>query len=101
MKSSNEIENSVVFPPNLMEEEFISNLKNIIGEINYEDYFTLGSDLTEFIAIKSSLFKLENIKLDKKNVAKFLQPGENLDLNLLRIITTDTDLLPMVCKPAD
>jgi hypothetical protein len=44
----------VIFEKGLSEHEFVSKLKNIIGSLDEDDYFKLGSDLIEFLSEKSS-----------------------------------------------
>jgi len=98
-REERKMENIIIFDKNLSSDKFRSKLKDIIGDINEIEYFKLGSDLTEYIAEKSLLFKLDNIRNDDGTVNRILIPGEKLNINLLNILTYESELLPMVNLP--
>jgi len=89
----------VIFEDKLNEHDFTNKLKNIIGSLTEDDYFKLGSDLIEFISEKSSLFTIENKKVDKETMKRYIIPGINLKTHILDVITQDSDLIPMINKP--
>jgi hypothetical protein len=96
------IENmGIIFEDKLTENEFIDKLRNIVGVLTENDYFKIGLDLIEFISAKSSLFIIDNKKVDKETLKRYILPGDALKNNLLNIITQDSDLIPMISKPED
>jgi DNA-dependent RNA polymerase len=91
--------NGIIFEDNLSREDFLYKLEGIIGEISEDDFFKLGSDLVEFIAERSGLYKLENIRGEFNMLYRIIVPGPELKDKILSIITDDTDLLPMITQP--
>lgn len=61
--------------------------------------FKIGSELIEFIAIKTDLFKLINKKNLDNTVNRILICDKGLDDTITKIITLDSDNLPMICEP--
>jgi len=98
-----ENEKGIVFDSFLSEEEFLIELKEIVEahKIDEDDHFKIGSDLTEFIASKSKLFKLDSVKVETKRANRFILPGTELKNEILNIITIDSDLIPMVSAPEE
>jgi hypothetical protein len=98
---SDSIDNIVgdIFENKLSEYDFTTKLRDIIGSLKEDDYFLLGLDLIEFISIKSLLFTIENKRIDKETIKRYILPGESLKTNILDIITQDSDLIPMINKP--
>jgi hypothetical protein len=100
IKITDSLENcGVVFEGKLSENDFINKLRGFIGILTEDDYLKLGLDLIEFISDKSSLFTIENKRVDKETLKRYILPGSNLKTHLLDIITYDSDLIPMINKP--
>jgi hypothetical protein len=91
--------NTKTFEKGLNKDEFIKILKGLVAELSNDDFFKLGSDLSEFIANKTDLFKLINKKNLDNTVNRILLPDKGLDEKILKIITLDSEVLPMVCLP--
>ena len=91
--------NGIIFDKNLSEDDFKEKLSNIIGNITDDDYYLLGLDLLEYIAEKSQLFMIHNIFIEKYHIRRTIIPGKNLEYNILNIISTDSELLPMISPP--
>jgi hypothetical protein len=91
----------IVFEDKLSENDFIDKLRSVIGGLTEDDYLKLGLDLIEFISTKSSLYTVENKRVDKETLKRYILPGSNLKTHILDIITYDSDLIPMINKPGD
>jgi hypothetical protein len=89
----------IIFESKLSENDFINKLRSVIGVLTEEDHLKLGLDLIEFISAKSSLFTVENKRVDKETLKRYILPGFNLKSHILDIITYDSDLTPMINKP--
>jgi hypothetical protein len=85
---------------NINKDDYLKDLKTKLSfDENTENFLSLGSSLSEYVSLKSEIFKIITVRIDKKRSNRIIIPHKKLNDNIANHFGLIIGNYPMICRP--